>query len=310
MKRTLAIVGPTASGKTSFAIELAKRMNGEVISLDSRQIYKQMFIGTAQPSKEEMCGIKHHLIGCFDPSILISSGKYSRMVKEKISYIAEQKKKPIICGGAGLYYRALEKGIFKDSNTDLGIRKKLEKQYIENPKILYEMLQSIDTEYSKIVHINNRQRLIRALEIYELTGKIPSEHFQNQKLYKQDTIKLYTVYLKWKRQIINKRIEERTKIMFEQGWINEVESLLALQKIKNIKFPPLDSIGYKHIQAYLNGEINRKNMFEKIVFSTRQLARRQEKWFKKETVDLYIEMEYLDIKKSCEILHCILDELI
>ncbi len=310
MNRVLAIVGPTASGKTSFAIELARRMNGEVISLDSRQIYKKMFIGTAQPSKEEMRGIKHHLIGCFDPSILISSGKYSRMVKEKVSSVIEHKKRPIICGGSGLYYRAIAKGIFKDSTTDLGIRKKLELQYLENPKTLYKRLKSIDQEYSKIVHINNRQRLLRALEIYELTGKIPSEHFQNQKLYKQDTIKLYTVFLKWNKETINKRIEDRTKFMLKQGWIKEVKTLLALQKKNNIKLPSLDSIGYKHIQAYLSGKIRRESMVEKIVFRTRQLARRQEKWFKKEPVDLYVEMEHLDIKKSSEILHCILDGLI
>ena len=114
-EKILTIVGPTASGKTSLAIDLAKKINGEVISLDSRQIYKGMCIGTAQPTKKERLGVKHHLIGCFPPSKNISSGKYFSMVKDKIGEIKKQNKKPIICGGSGLYYRAIQKGIFKGS---------------------------------------------------------------------------------------------------------------------------------------------------------------------------------------------------
>ena len=141
-EKILTIVGPTASGKTSLAIDLAKKINGEVISLDSRQIYKGMCIGTAQPTREERSGVKHHLIGCFQPSKYISSGKYFSMVKDKISEIKKQNKKPIICGGSGLYYRAIQKGIFKGSKSNLQIRDRLDSEYFKNPCLYCSIVQS------------------------------------------------------------------------------------------------------------------------------------------------------------------------
>ncbi len=309
-EKILTIVGPTASGKTSLAIDLARKINGEVISLDSRQIYKGMCIGTAQPTREERLGVKHHLIGCFQPSKFISSGKYFSMVKDKISEIKKQNKKPIICGGSGLYYRAIQKGIFEGSKSNLQIRDRLDSEYLKDPQILYEKLKSIDKEYSKIVHINNKQRLIRALEIFESTGKSPSDHFQSQKLNPVKTIKLYTVFLKWERNTINTRINERTKEMFKQGWIGEVKNLLELQKEYSKEFPPLNSIGYKHIRAYLNSEITKENMLNLIIIRTRQFARRQEKWFKKEPIDLYLQMDQLEKKKIPEILDCFLARIL
>ena len=157
---------------------------------------------------------------------------------------------------------------------------------------------------SKIVHINNRQRLIRALEIYECTGKSPSEHFQAQYIDPAKTARLYTIFLKWERASLNKRIEERTKDMFNQGWIEEVENLLELQKNQKKIFSSLNSIGYKHIKSFLNNEISEKEMFEIIYIRTRQLARRQEKWFKKEPVNLFIMMDSLRDKKIFKILDC------
>ena len=221
MKKVLTIVGSTASGKTTLAIEIAKRINGEIISLDSRQVFKGMAIGTAQPTKKQMDTVKHHLIGCLEPEEFISSGKYASLVKEKINDIVSQNKNPIICGGSGLYYRAIQKGIFEGSISNLKIRKKLEFQYAKNPELLFNKLKSIDKKYSKIVHINNRQRLIRALEIYECTGKSPSEHFQTQYVDPAKTVELYTIFLKWERTSLNKRIKERTKDMLLKGWVND-----------------------------------------------------------------------------------------
>ena len=310
MEKILTIVGPTASGKTSLAIALAKKINGEVISLDSRQIYEGMVIGTAQPTKKERLGVKHHLVGCFAPSKFISSGKYFSLVKEKISEIKKQNKKPIICGGSGLYYRTILKGIFKGSKSNFKIRERLEFEYSKNPELLHKRLKSIDGKYSKIVHINNKQRLIRALEIFESTGKSPSDHFQIQSLNPARTIKLYTIFLKWERITINRRIKERMKGMFKQGWIKEVKDLLQLQERQNKIYPSLNSIGYKHIKAYLNDEITKENMFELINIRTRQMARRQEKWFKKEPIDLYVQMDHLQNKKISEILDCFLERIL
>ena len=304
LKKVLAIVGSTASGKTTLAIEIAKRINGEIISLDSRQVFKGMAIGTAQPTKKQMDTVKHHLIGCLEPEEFISSGKYASLVKEKINDIVSQNKNPIICGGSGLYYRAIQKGFFKGSISNLKVRKNLELQYAKNPELLFNKLKSIDKKYSKIVHINNKQRLIRALEIYECTGKSPSEHFQTQYVDPAKTVELYTIFLKWERTSLNKRIKERTKDMFLEGWIDEVEDLLELQTKRQKVFSSLNSIGYKHIKSFLNNEISKKEMFEIIYIRTRQLARRQEKWFKKEPIDLFVMMDSLKSEKIYKILDC------
>ena len=309
LKKLLTIVGSTASGKTTLAIEIAKRINGEIISLDSRQVFKGMAIGTAQPTKKQMDTVKHHLIGCLEPEEFISSGKYAKLVKEKINDIVRQNKNPIICGGSGLYYRAIQKGIFEGSISSINIRKKLELQYAKNPESLFNKLKSIDKNYSKIVHINNRQRLIRALEIYECTGKSPSEHFQKQYVDPAKTVELYTIFLRWERTSLNKRIKERTKDMLLKGWIDEVENLLELQTNRQKVFSSLNSIGYKHIKSFLNNEISKKEMFEIIYIRTRQLARRQEKWFKKEPINLFVMMDSLKYEKIYKILDCFVNRI-
>ena len=309
MKKVITLVGPTASGKTSLAISLAKRINGEIISLDSRQIYKGMSIGTAQPSKKEMEDVKHHLVSCLSPSDVISSGRYADLVKKKINEIKKQNKIPVLCGGAGLYYRSIQKGIFEGSISNFEIRNKLEKQYQKNPDTLFKRLKKIDKEYAEIVHINNKQRLIRAMEIYECTGKSPTENFNLQDITSSKAIKMFTIFLKWERTTLNKRIKNRTFEMFKKGWIKEVKNLLQLQIEQNKKFPPLDSIGYKHIKRFLDSEITEGEMLKTIYIKTRQLARRQEKWFKKEPVDLYIMMDSLKNEKIYKILDCFLKRI-
>ena len=308
LKKVITLVGPTASGKTSLAIGLAKRIGGEIISLDSRQIYKGMSIGTAQPSMEEMEDVKHHLVGCLNPTDFISSGRYADLVKKKINEI-KKNKIPILCGGAGLYYRTIQKGIFDGSTSDFEIRDKLEKQYLKNPDTLLRKLKKVDKNYAEIVHVNNRQRLIRALEIYECTGKSPTENFNLQHINSSKAIQMFTIFLKWERTTLNKRIKNRTLEMFKKGWIKSVRHLLQLQLEQNIKFPPLDSIGYKHIMRFLDNKISEVEMLKIIYIRTRQLARRQEKWFKKEPVDLYIMMDSLKHEKIYKILDCFLKRI-
>tara|TARA_B100001248_G_scaffold126192_1_gene94633 strand:+ start:2127 stop:3059 length:933 start_codon:yes stop_codon:yes gene_type:complete len=310
LKKLITLVGPTASGKTSLAIRLAKRIGGEIISLDSRQIYKGMSIGTAQPNKKEMEEVKHHLVSCLNPSDFISSGRYADLVEKKIYEIKKKNKIPILCGGAGLYYRAIQKGIFEGSISNFEIRDKLEKQYQKNPEILFKRLKKIDKEYAKIVHINNKKRLIRAMEIYECTGKSPTENFKLQYYTSSKAINMFTILLKWERITLNRRIKIRTSEMFKKGWIKEVKNLLKLQLEQNKKFHPLNSIGYKHIKRFLDNEISEAEMLKTIYIRTRQLARRQEKWFKKEPVDLYIMMDSLREEKIYKILDCFLKRII
>ena len=302
MKKILTIIGPTASGKTSLSVELAKKLDGEIIGLDSRQIYEGMSIGTAQPTQDEMEGIQHHLMGFQDPAIPISAGIYTSKVKEKVTEIQKNGKTPIICGGAGLYFRALKTGIFQGSVSDLPIRNRLDQAYEDDPVALLERLKFIDPEYAEIVHINNKKRLMRALEIYEITGRPPSEHFKAQKEKPTDSLNLYTILLNWNRQKIINRIERRTDEMLENGWIEEVESLLIQQEKSKLTYPGLNSIGYRQIQAYLKNEMTLDEMKEDIVIRTRQFARRQVQWFKKEKIDLIVEMDNLDTEKIPQII--------
>ena len=303
MKKVLTIVGPTASGKSSLSVELAKLLDGEIIGLDSRQIYEGMPVGTAQPTKEEMDGIPHHLFGFRNPAKPISSGEYAKMMKEKVVEIRGFGKTPIICGGAGLYYRALKTGIFEGSVSDLPTRDRLDQAYEDDPAALLAWLRSIDPEYAEIVHINNKKRLMRALEIYEATGKTPSEHFKEQKDHPVVIMNLFTILLIWNRKIIIQRIEQRTGEMLEDGWIEEVQELFIKQSESKKVYPALNSIGYRQIQSYLKNEMTYDEMREDIVIRTRQFARRQVQWFKKENIDLIVEMTNLDRTLIPEIVH-------
>lgn len=287
-QKILTIIGPTAIGKTAIAIELAKQINGEVVGLDSRQIYFGMEIGTAQPTIAERDGIRHHLIGIRSPDKVVAAGEYAKLVNAVIVDIRQRNHEPIICGGAGLYYRALHEGIFEESITDSTIREKLEKDYDNNPKQLLDRLKNIDPEYAKIVHINNKKRLARALEIYELTGKTPSEHFAQQKKENKSKLDLFSVLLTMDKESLFKRICKRTEQMLADGLIKEVETLLSKYDVKDVH--PLDSIGYKQVISYLNGELSYQEMVDEINIRTRQYVKKQRTWFKNEPIDLEIEL--------------------
>jgi len=288
-KPVLAIVGPTAIGKTTVAIDVAKKLNGEIISLDSRQIYKGMAVGTAQPTVEELAAAPHHLIGLKDPDSPISAGKYAKLVLHLVKDISERGKEPIICGGAGLYYRAIAKGIFTESETDLDVREKLIQEYEETgPDGLLNRLQELDPEYAVKVHPNNKKRLIRALEIYTVTGKPPSEHFNRQEKFGIPTLDLFTVLLTIDRKELDKRIEKRTAKMLNSGWIEETK---MLRKGNDpIAMHPMDSIGYRQIAAFLDGKLNKEELEAKIILRTCQYARRQLQWFRQENIDLTIDI--------------------
>ena len=289
-KPILAIVGPTAIGKTTVAIDVAKKVNGEVIGLDSRQIYKGMAIGTAQPTIEELAAVPHHLIGVKDPDLPISAGKYAKLVLNLVKDISERGKEPVICGGAGLYYRAITKGIFSESKTDLDVREKLIQEYEEaGPEGLLNRLLELDPEYAVKVHPNNKKRLIRALEIYTVTGKPPSEHFNRQAKSGTPTLDFFTVLLTLDRKELDKRIEKRTARMLDSGWIEETKMLRKGNVA--IGMHPMDSIGYRQISAFLDGKLNKVDLEAEIILRTCQYARRQLQWFRQEYIDLTIDIE-------------------
>ncbi len=294
----LAIIGPTASGKSKVAVALAKKMDGEVIGMDSRQIYKGMAIGTAQPTLHEQGGVPHHMIGIKPPNEEIAAGAYAKLVLNLVTDIQSRGKTPIICGGAGLYYRAITKGIFEESISDLDVRKQLENEYDKNgPKNLMDRLIELDPDYAEIVHPNNKKRLIRALEIYESTGKPPTEHYQNQSEDSQSKLDLFTIYMDWELDELGDRIAKRTNKMLKVGWIDEVRTLM--KQYPNEVLYPLDSIGYSQIISHLNDEMSVGALEAEITLRTRQFAVRQIKWFKKETIDLTIKMS---VERSLEVI--------
>ena len=286
---SLALLGPTASGKSNLAIEIAKKVKGEIIGLDSRQVYKGMSIGTAQLSKEEQDGIPHHLVGIISPIEPISAGAYSKLVLDKIKDIQSRNHVPIICGGSGLYYRSLIRGIFKGSKSDLDVRKKLEDEYNKlGSNFLLKRLNTIDPDYAMNVHPNNKKRLIRALEIYEVTGKSPTENYRQQLKENKIKLEVLSIYLDWERKVLNDRIRKRTKLMLKAGWVDEVKKLI--KKYPNNYLQPLDSIGYREIISWLNSDHSLSDLEQKIYIRTRQFSVQQIKWFKKESIDLTIKM--------------------
>ena len=297
-KKILTILGPTGIGKSSISIALAKKLNSSIVGLDSRQIYKGLEIGTAQPTKYEMNEVSHYLIGYEKPCVIISAGHYVKLVDEAIIKIRSKGKAPIICGGAGLYYKAISQGIFKGSTTNLSIRNKLEIAYNKSPKKLLNFLEGIDPKYSKLVHLNNKKRLIRALEIFEITGKSPTEHFDNQKINNYRTNGFFSVYLDMDSDKLNQRIKNRMELMFESGWIDEVESLVRRQSKTNSHYKCLDSIGYYQIDDFIKNKIDEYQMREDIFIKTRQYAKRQRQWFRNQNINLNINLSSMSIEDS------------
>jgi len=290
LDKVFAISGPTSSGKTNLAIKLAQNIDGEVIGVDSRQIYKSIPIGTAQPSKKELDAIPHHLIGIKDLNEPISAGEYAKLVDEKIYEIIDRKKVPILCGGTGLYFKALFEGIFSQSKTDLDVRKRLEKEYDIDKEVLYKKLESIDPNYALKVHINNKKRLIRALELYETTGKNMSDNFSSENEKSDFHDRFFTVYLKMSRPILQKRIVKRTNYMLENGLIEEVKNIID----KGYDVSQLDYIGFDEIASYLIANMSLQEACEKIIIRTRQYAKRQLKWFDAQEFNIVIDADNIN----------------
>lgn len=287
MKKIFSIFGPTGIGKSGLAIKLAKKINGEIIGVDSRQIYERIPIGTAQPSQKQLNEIPHHLIGFKKLDKTISSGEYLELIDSKITNIISRGKYPILCGGTGLYFKSLVEGIFEGSHTNIEIRKKLETDYNNDKIKLYNKLKKIDPKYSKKVHINNKKRLVRALEIFETTGIPLSENF-NLLSKKSKFVKNYFfIYLYTDNSYLHLRIKERLDKMIDHGMIDEVKDIIS----KQIDISHIDYIGFRELKEYLEKKISIEESKEKIFIRTRQYAKRQNKWFNSNKYDLSFNIE-------------------
>ncbi len=297
--KVIVICGPTASGKTALSIELAKKINGEIVSCDSMQIYEDMNIGAAKPTLEEMQGIKHYLIGYVSPEKRYSVADYKKDAKKAIKEIIEKGKNPIVVGGTGLYIDSLIYEIeYQDIKLDEEYRKKLEEEVQEKGlETLYEKAKQIDAKAIEKISPTDKKRILRVLEIYHATGKTKTE--QEIESRKKEVEYDYKVFaLNWDREKLYERINKRVDIMFEQGLIQEVKKILN----KYSKFPTaMQGLGYKEVVDYLNGIYTKEEMIEKIKMETRRYAKRQLTWFRKNKQTIWLNAED-GIQRNIEII--------
>ena len=290
MKPTVYVIGgPTASGKSKLAVELAKKINGEIISADSMQIYKDMNIGTAKITNQEMQGIKHYLIDFISPEQRYSVSSFKKDAEDAIEKILSNGKTPIIVGGTGLYIDSLIYGIeFQDEKIDTKYREKLNKiAEIEGLEKLYKKAQKIDPEAMAKISANDRKRIIRVLEIYHKTGKTKTE--QEKESRKNEVKYNYKVFaITIPREKLYERINKRVDQMLEQGLIEEVKKILE----KYSYFPTaMQGLGYKEVIEYLENKITKEEMIEKKKKETRHYAKRQITWFKKNKETIWLDGE-------------------
>ncbi len=280
MKEVIVIAGPTASGKTSLSIELAKLLNGEIISADSMQVYKYMDIGTAKPSAEEMQGIRHYLIDELLPNEEFNVVKFKEAAEKYIEAILEKGKQPIIAGGTGLYISSLINNInFSETVSDWELRKQLEREAEEyGPVHIHDKLKLVDPVSAASIHPNNVKRVIRSLEVYYQTQKPISYHNEKSREI-PPKYKFILLGLTMEREKLYDRINKRVDIMLENGLIDEVERLVELGYADSIT--SMQGIGYKEILSYLRKEITLEEAVETVKRESRRYAKRQITWFKR-----------------------------
>lgn len=286
--KVVVIVGPTASGKTALSVELAKKIDGEIISSDSMQIYKDMDIGTAKVTKEEMQGIKHYLVDFVSPDTRYTVSDFKRDSESAIKEIIAKGKTPIVVGGTGLYVNSLIYGIeYQDMNFDEQYRNELMQiaETEQGLKSLYEQAKKIDPEAIEKISQNDKKRIVRILEIYKTTGKTKTEQeiLSRQKDVDYD-FKVFGITME--RSLLYDRINHRVDIMIEQGLENEVRNLIS----KYSEFPTaMQGLGYKEVVEYFEGKISYEEMIEKIKQESRRYAKRQLTWFRKNKETIWLD---------------------
>ena len=291
MKQPLIVLtGPTAVGKTALSIELAKALNGEIISADSMQVYRHMDIGSAKITKEEMDGVPHHLIDVLEPWEEFNVTRFQSMAKEAMKGIYSRGHVPIVTGGTGFYIQALAYDIdFTENEDHSGLRAELEQLAEEKGEVfLHQMLAEIDPESAEAIHANNAKRVIRAIEYYRLTGEKISEHNKRER-EKQSPYDLHYYVLNRDRKTLYERIDQRVDIMMEQGLPDEVNRLKAMGCTRDMV--AMQGLGYKEMLDYLDGKISLEEAVYIIKRDTRHFAKRQLTWFKREKEVCFIEIE-------------------
>ncbi len=281
MSQILVVAGPTASGKTSLAVHLAKEYGGEVISADSMQIYQHMNIASAKPTTEEMQGVPHHLLDFVSPFESFSVADYVKLAKEKIGEILSRGKLPIVAGGTGLYITSLVDNIeFAEEEPDPSVRNRLFAELDEKGiEPLYKRLSELDPEAASNIHPNNHKRVIRALEIFETTGLTMTEQNARSKMT-PPPFDSYMLALCPEREVLYERINQRVDMMEKEGLFEEAKQLQEMGLTRDMQ--SMQGIGYKEAFDYLNGDITKEECIEEIKRASRRYAKRQLTWFRRD----------------------------
>lgn len=287
--KLIVVVGPTASGKTKLSVEIAKSLNGEIVSADSMQIYKNMQIATAKPTAEEMQGIKHHLIDFLDINKTYSVGEYVVDAHNAISDIISKGKQPILCGGTGLYVDSLIKGMtFEENTQNDDLRNELNKEDVLNLLNTLSEFDPITAE--KLSYEKNKKRIIRAIEFYKTTGKpISQQNFDNQNCesdYECVIIGLTATY----RQILYDRINLRVDLMVKDGLLNEAKDIFDM----NLSQTSKKAIGYKELEPYFKNEQTLDYCIDRLKTETRRYAKRQLTWFRRNENINWVNIDEFD----------------
>jgi len=283
----LILAGPTAVGKTDTVMSLAQEHDIEMISGDSRQIYTYMNIGTATPEAEMLERFPHHLLNELTPDIVWNAADFYQRARQIILDVMGRGRLPVVVGGAGMYLDALRFGLFDEQHKDPAIRQKYQdKVDAGEAEALWNQLMELDPEYAGTFHFNNFKKLMRAFEIYESSGMIPSQAFSNSSdpFVKQGTL----VVLDRDRKILYERINQRVLIMLEEGLIDECRTILDKGYTPDLY--PMKTIGYKEVYAFLAGDIDEAAMIDSIQQNTRNFAKRQLTWFRNHLFDYWIDL--------------------
>ena len=290
--RIAVICGPTGVGKTTAAIEIASALDAEIISADSMQVYRYMDIGTAKPSALEQARIPHHMIDIVDPDEPFDAQRYADMSRNLIFQLAEQGIPVLVAGGTGFYIRALIHGLFESGSGNFEIRLNLKEQAdTKGTDALYRRLCECDPNAATKIHPHDTFRIVRALEIYEITGHPISAYHQEHQLAPPlfDVLK---IGLSRQREVLYERINRRVDLMIEEGLVDEVKSLLKRGYSSELK--PLQSIGYRHIVDFFEGHLSWEDTLQSLKQDTRRYAKRQMTWFNADSQVKWMDADHLD----------------
>jgi tRNA dimethylallyltransferase len=269
--RIVCIIGPTASGKSAIALHLARQIGACILCVDSMTVYRHMDIGTAKPSREEQSLVPHHAIDVVDPTEEFTAARFVEIADELIA-TSDQ---PIIAvGGTPMYFKTLFEGLFEGPSADAALRARLTAEPLD---VLHARLTQVDPDAARRIHVNDQRRLVRALEVFELTGKAITDHQREWGVNVRHPATWLGVL--WDKELLNRRINARVKQMYAAGWLEETRSLLA--RFGTLSKTAGEATGYRELTLHLQGQMPLDDAFEQTKIATRQLARRQTKWFRR-----------------------------